>query len=104
MKKILKIALILLLVVIVGIGVWVAANWRDISAFLPMASGAYAKFMCSSIFVEGKTEEAAHNWARLALPVSSCVVDYEKKTVTVKGLGHKNTARYAGARFGCTLE
>jgi len=104
MKKILKIALILLLVVIVGIGAWVAANWKDISAFLPMASAAYAKFMCSSIFVEGKTEEAARNWSRLSLPVSSCEIDYTKKTVTVKGLGRENTARYKGARFGCTIE
>jgi hypothetical protein len=104
MKKIMKIALILVLVILVGVGVWVAANWKDISAFLPMASAAYAKFMCSSIFVEGKTEERARNWSRLSLPVSSCEIDYKNKSVTVKGLGRVNTARYRGARFGCTVE
>ena len=31
-------------------------------------------------------------------------IDYKNKTVTVKGLGRENTARYKGARFGCTVE
>lgn len=104
MKKFIQLLLILIVIILVGAGAWITANLKDIKAFLPMASAAYAKFMCSSLFVEGKTEEQAHNWSKLALPVQRCDIDYEKKTVTAKGLGKTSTARYVSERFGCTLE
>jgi len=104
MKKILKITGLALIAIIVAAGLYVAANWTTIKNFLPMASGAYAKFMCSSMFVEGKDEEAARNWSRLSLPIQECVIDRGKKTVTVRALGKTSTARYINERFGCTLD
>ncbi len=102
--KILKLLLILLAVIILGLGIVAGANLKDIRAFLPMASAAYAKFMCSSIFVEGKNEEQARNWSRTVIPVKGYKVDYATKSVTATALGKTSTARYMGERFGCTLD
>jgi len=102
--KILKILLILLVIVILGLGTVIGVNFKDIKNFLPMASGVYAKFMCSSMFVEGKNEEQARNWSRTVIPVKSYKVDFKNKSVTATALGKTSTARYISERFGCTLE
>ena len=97
------IAVILVIVVLAG-GTWVFVNRRDVAAFLPMPSAAYAKFMCSSLFVADMSEEQARNWSQLSVPVKEVRIDYQKKTVTARALFHTNTARYVDDRCGCSLE
>jgi hypothetical protein len=104
MKLVRKILLGILVVVLVAAAVLVALNRSDLLAFQPVASGAYAKFMCSSLFVEGKTEEQARNWSAVSLPVKLIQVDFTNKTVTASALFHTSTARYVNARLGCKLE
>jgi hypothetical protein len=84
--------------------VWAALNWSDLRAFQPVASGAYAKFMCSSLFVEGKTEEQARNWAKVSVPVKEIEIDYANKAVTARALFYTNTAQYVNERMGCVLK
>jgi hypothetical protein len=94
---------ILLAVVILGVA-WVFVNWNDLRAFQEMPSGAYAKFMCSSLFVVGMTEDQARNWSALPVPIQELRIDYQTKSVTARALFHSSTARYEDERLGCTLE
>jgi hypothetical protein len=99
-----KILLGVIGVALVIVLIWVALNWSDLRAFQPVPSGAYAKFMCSSLFVEGKTEEQARNWAKVSVPVKEIGIDYTNKSVTARSLFYTSTARYVNERLGCILQ
>jgi hypothetical protein len=103
-KLLLKVLLAVLLVAVIGGAVWVFLNWTDLKAFQGMPSGAYAKFMCSSLFVEGKPIEQARTWSQVSVPVQEISIDYTNKSVTARSLFFTNTARYINDRFGCTLD
>lgn len=103
-KKIFAALGILVALILLIAGVWIGSHWQLIKDFQPMASGAYSKFMCSCMFVEGRAEEECHNWSRLILPIQTCDIDGEAKTVTVKALGYTSTAAYVKDRYGCTLK
>ena len=104
MKKIIKFFGILAAALILLVGIFIAANWTDIKNFQPMASGAFSKFMCSCMFVEGRSEEECQNWSHLSVPQQNYSVDRAKKSVTATALWYRNTSRYMGDRYGCTLE
>ena len=104
MKKIKMFLLIVLLVAVVVGGIWVFINRKDLRSFQQMPSGAYSKFMCSALFVEGMPEDQARNFSRVSVPVIELQIDYENKSVTTWSLFHTSTARYINERFGCTLE
>jgi hypothetical protein len=104
MKRAMKIAGILLLIIILTVGILLASNWKDIKNFQPMASGAYAKFMCSCLFVEGRTEEQCKIWSRLSIPQSGYTINKKDMTVTSTALWYTSTARYKDKKLGCTLE
>jgi len=104
MKTILKIFGIVVILLVAGIGILTMINWTDLKNFRPMAGNVYSKFMCSCLFVEGRTEEQCRVWSRVVIPISGYEVDYKEKRVTAKGLGLSGTSRYTGERFGCTIE
>ncbi len=104
MKKIAKLIGIIFLTVFLLVGIFIGANWTDIKNFQPMASGAFSKFMCSCMFVEGRSEAECKNWSRLSVPQQSYSVNQKEKSVTATALWHKSRARYQNKRFGCTLE
>ena len=106
-KKRTPIGRILLAVLVVAVcvaQVWVIVNFNDIRSFQAMPSGAYAKFVCSSLFVVGMDEESAKEWASIPVPVQEAQIDYEGKRVTTRALFYTSVARYEGERLGCTLE
>lgn len=82
----------------------VAANWDDLVSFVPMPASVYATFLADALFVEGRTEEQARNWARLSLPVGKVTVDPVRKTVTVEAYFQTATARWVDERRGVVLE
>jgi hypothetical protein len=104
MKKAAKIIGIVVIIMVVAMGLFIMINWSDLKNFRPMAGNVYSKFMCSCLFVEGRTEEQCRNWSRVAIPVSAYKVDYKEKRVTATGLGLTGTSSYRGERFGCVLE
>lgn len=89
---------------VLTIGILLASNWKDIKNFQPMASGAYAKFMCSCLFVEGRTEEQCKIWSRLSIPQSSYIISKKNKSVTSTALWFSSSAHYKSKRLGCTLK
>jgi hypothetical protein len=99
-----RVLLIVVAVVLCAAVIWVGLNFNKIRAFQAMPSGAYAKFMCSSLFVVGMDEQSAKNWADVGFPMQDVKIDYETKTVSARALLHTSVARYQGERFGCTLE
>ena len=107
MKKRMSLGRILLIVVAVALCaavIWVGFNFNNIRSFQAMPSGAYAKFMCSSLFVVGMDEQSAKNWADVGFPMQDVKIDFETKTVSARALLHTSVAQYQGERFGCTLE
>ena len=107
MKKtisIIKISLVILVILLSIAGIYITINFKKISDFTHVASGTYSKWMCSCLFVEGRSEEACHNWSRHFIPIDKCTIDHEKKSVTVKSLGRTNSAQYMSREFGCTLQ
>lgn len=104
MQWMVRTILVVLVIAGLGGGGWVFANRKDLAAFLPMPAGAYAKFMCSCLFVADMPEEQARNWSQLSVPVKLVRIDYQKKTVVARALLQTRTARYVNARCGCTLE
>jgi hypothetical protein len=104
MKLFKKILLIVLLAGVLAASFWVLVNRQNLVAFQHMPSGAYSKFMCSSLFVVGMTEQEAKDWSALSVPIQSLHIDYEQKTVTSRALFYTSTARFVDERYGCTLE
>ncbi len=104
MKKTVKLLSIIILAIVLLLGIFIGANWSDIKNFQPMASGAFSKFMCSCMFVEGRSEEQCKNWSRLVIPQQGYSVNKKEKSVTATALWYSNTSRYRDERFGCTLE
>jgi len=105
-KKRVSIGRILCVVLVIGlcaVGIWVIVNFNNISSFQAMPSGAYAKFLCSSLFVVGMDEESAKRWASIPIPVHEVKIDYERKTVSARALLHTSVAQYENERFGCQL-
>ncbi|GAB4444022.1 MAG: hypothetical protein OHK0011_26200 [Turneriella sp.] len=104
MRKIGKRILQLLAIVILGVVMFIAVNYKHVAAFPRIISSFYSKEFCSCYFVTEGTEEQCHNFARQWVPIQSFALDKEKRTVTVKGLFVTTTARYTGDRYGCILE
>lgn len=104
MQKTLKFIFIILLTTLVLLGIYIGANWRDIKNFQPMGSATFSKFMCSCMFVEGRSEEQCLIWSRVVIPQQSYSVNKNEKSVTSSALWYTSTARYRNDRFGCTLE
>jgi hypothetical protein len=92
------------LLLVLAAASWILANRDDLAAFVPMPAGAYAKFLASALFVEGRTEEQARVWARLPLPVGTVTIDQAHKSVTVEAYFQKATARWVDERHGVVLE
>ncbi len=99
-----RFVLVLVVVVLCVAAIWVGLNWYNIRAFQAMPSGAYAKFVCSSLFVIGMDEASAKEWASIPVPVQEVQIDYQGKTVIAKALLHSSVAQYQGERLGCTLQ
>ena len=89
---------------LVVIGAWVIANRRSLADFPSIISSFYAKQMCSCLFVVGQTEDHCRNEARQYVPISGYDIDWQARSVTVRGLGRSNRARYVGERYGCVLD
>ncbi len=87
-----------------GMLTYIVINVNDFRDFLPVTSGAYAKFMCVSMFVLGMTEEQARSWSHLPLPYQKMRIDYKTKTVSVTAWGVTSVARYIDERHGTVLE
>lgn len=104
MRKILKRALQLIGVVVLGGVVFLLVNFKHTAAFPSIISSFYSKEFCSCYFVTEGTVEQCHNFARQWVPIQSFQLDKEKRTVTVKGLFVTTTARYTGDRYGCVLD
>jgi ABC-type sugar transport system permease subunit len=104
MRKIAKWIFLALGIVLLGVFVFVAVNFKHVAAFPSIISSFYSKEFCSCYFVTEGTEEQCHNFARQWVPIQSFALDKEKRTVTVKGLFVTTTARYTGDRYGCVLE
>ena len=103
-KVSIRILFIIIILLISTVGIYIIANYKKLSNFTHLASGTYAKWMCSCLFVEGRSEEACHNWSRHFVPINKCTIDHEKKTVTVKALGRINSANHVSKELGCTLQ
>ena len=75
---------------------------------LPIGTGYTAKYLCSSIFITGRSEEQTFEEdirpGNILFGLVSSSVDYDEKTVTSRGLGlfHEKTAVYREG-LGCTL-
>ena len=104
MKTIRKLILVLLLLLLVVGASWVVSHWKELRNFQQMPSGAYAKFMCSALFVDEVSEEQARTIARVSVPVKEIQIDYENKIIKTRSLFYTSTARYVNERFGCILE
>ena len=104
MKIVKKIILaVVVLAVVIGV-VWVGIHWEELVNFRKMPSGAYAKFMCSALFVDEVSEEQARVIARVSVPVKEINIDYENKAVTARALFYTSTAQYVNDKYGCTLK
>ncbi|MCZ8342297.1 MAG: hypothetical protein O9301_04630 [Leptospira sp.] len=99
-KKILILVSTLLFILLV----WIQWNWKHLASFPSIISSFYSKEFCSCYFVTKLSEEQCHNFARQWVPISEFKLDIENKSVTVKGLGRTNTAKYLDETFGCTLQ
>ena len=82
---------------------WAQWNWKHLSSFPSIISSFYSKEYCSCYFVVELSEEQCHDFARQWVPISEFKLDEENKSVTVKGLGRSNTAKFQSKEYGCTL-
>ena len=94
---------VVVIAVVVGV-VWIGIHWEELVNFRKMPSGAYAKFMCSALFVDEVSEEQARVIARVSAPVKEINIDYENKTITARSLFYTSTAQYVNDKYGCTLK
>ena len=102
----LKVLLIVLILVVVLVGIWVLANFQDVKEFFPMPAGAYAYFMASSLWVEGRSPAEASSYSRLPWPfsVDEVQIDQASHTVTVKSWFTTATARWVDQEHGVVLQ
>ncbi|HRP67909.1 MAG TPA: hypothetical protein PLY93_00035 [Turneriella sp.] len=103
-KKIVKRVSQLVVLLLLGVGIYLAVNFRHTAAFPKIISAFYSKEFCSCYFVTEGTVDECHNFARQWVPIQSFSLDGENRSVTVKGLFVTTTARYTGDRYGCVLE
>lgn len=97
MKKIVRIVGVLLLVALLGVGLYV-------DTLLPIITGYASKNLASAVFVSGREADKVENLDLhfSAIRFASNEVDYEKRTVTSRFLWRTSTAMYREG-FGVTL-
>jgi len=105
MKRALKWIGIVLGAILVCAGIWVAWNWKALSAFPGLPSGYEAKELCSCLFVEGRSQPDCEAFIRqTVVPIDGREFDMEKKTVRVKALWTERSAHFVSARYGCVID
>lgn len=97
MKKALLIVLTVLLVVLIGAGIY-------LNPLLPIITGYAAKNLASDVFLSGRSQEdvEAIDLNFSFIKYTNSKIDYEAKTVTSKFLWHKSTVVY-DEDYGCTI-
>lgn len=97
MKKIGKIILLVILLAIIGGGIY-------INALMPVITGYAAKNLASAVFISGRTQESMENENLnfSFIKLTNNTVDFENKTVTSRFLWSKTTAVFT-EDFGCSL-
>jgi hypothetical protein len=105
MKRLLKIAGLSLLAILALAGVYVAWNFRALSAFPALPSGYEAKELCSCLFVEGRSEADCEAFIRqTVVPIEGRHIDKDKRSVRVTALWTTRRASFVSERYGCVLD
>lgn len=104
-KRVLKIVGIVLGVILGLVGIFVAWNWKALSAFPSLPSGYEAKELCSCLFVEGRPQPDCEAFIRQSVvPIDGRSFDMEGKAVTVTALWNTRRAHFVSERFGCVID
>ena len=104
-KKVLKAVGLVLLGILVLVGIFVAWNWKALSAFPSLPAGYEAKELCSCLFVEGRPQPDCEAFIRQnVVPIDDRSFDMEGKAVTVTALWNTRRAHYVSERFGCVID
>ena len=104
-KRILKIVGIGLGVIVGLVALFVAWNWKALSAFPSLPAGYEAKELCSCLFVEGRPQPDCEGFIRqTVVPIDGRAFDMEGKAVTVTALWNTRRAHYVAERFGCVID
>jgi hypothetical protein len=93
----------LLLLALVGLGVWGWINRSYLVAFPDIVSAYTAKEYCSCRYVMDNPADYCVSYVKLSLPINALVDDAAHKQVTVSGLGRSNSAAWLSPRQGCQL-
>lgn len=92
-------------VVLLGLGVWVAFHWTEVSDMQTLPSAYEAKEMCSCLFVEKQSQAFCERFvSQDVLPIDDRSVDTTKRSVTVRALWSASRARHVSDRLGCVLD
>lgn len=92
-------------VVLLGLGVWVAFHWPEVSDMQTLPSAYEAKEMCSCLFVEKQSRELCERFVgQDILPIDGRSVDTTNRSVTVRALWSASRARHVSDRLGCVLD
>jgi hypothetical protein len=95
---------LLIAIVLLAGGAFVALKWRHVSRFPSILPAFYAKEHCSCLFVLERDDAFCRNYARQFIAIDELEVDRAAKRVRVEGTWRRASARFYGRRAGCRLE
>lgn len=104
-RKVLQVLGIGLGVLLGLVAIFVAWNWKALSAFPSLPAGYEAKELCSCLFVEGRPQPDCEAFIRQnVVPIDGRSFDMEGKAVTVTALWNTRRAHFVSERFGCVID
>lgn len=91
---------LILLIALLG---WIWQERAALWAFPDIISAYTAKEYCSCRYVMNNDAEYCRSYVKQWLPFSAFTDDPASKTVTVSGMGRRNSAQWVGEHQGCRL-
>jgi hypothetical protein len=105
MRRALKIFGALLLAVLALAGLYLAYEWKALSAFPGLPAAYEAKELCSCLFVEGRPQADCEAFVRqTVVAIDARRYDMDARTVEVRALWTTRRAHHESARTGCVLD
>ncbi|VVN23298.1 hypothetical protein PS662_04482 [Pseudomonas fluorescens] len=90
-------------IVLIALLGWIWNERAALWAFPDIISAYTAKEYCSCRYVMNNPAEYCHRYVKQWLPTSSFTEDTNSKSITVSGMGRRNSAAWVGERQGCRL-
>ncbi len=105
MKRLLNYLGALLLALLVLAGLYLAYEWKALSAFPGLPAAYEAKELCSCLFVEGRPQADCEAFVRqTVVTIDARRYDMSAKTVEVRALWTTRRAHHESTRTGCVLD